>query len=228
MYVSAIVVAAGKGRRFGHKASKALVKLNSRPVIAYSLALLNAQPQIREIVVAGNPENIQALRNIISKERIAKAVKVILGGKERRDSVANGLQAISPQADFILIHDAARPFVTKKLVTSVIKEARKSGAAIAAVAVKPTIKKVARSLIVEKTLDRKSLWEAQTPQVFKKDLILKAYKRFKHLEATDDAMLVERLGAKVSVVSGSYSNIKITTPEDLLIAKGIARSWKPI
>jgi 2-C-methyl-D-erythritol 4-phosphate cytidylyltransferase len=228
MYVSAIVVAAGRGRRFGHKASKAVVKLNSRPAIVYSLAVLNAHPQIKEIIIAANPANIRALRNIIKLYKITKATKVILGGKERRDSVANGLQAISPQADFVLIHDAARPFITKKLVTSVIEEAARSGAAIAAVAVKATIKKVAGSFIVEKTLDRKSLWEAQTPQVFKKDLILKAYKRFKRQEATDDAMLAERLGAKVSVVPASYSNIKITTPEDLLIAKGIAEVWKPI
>jgi 2-C-methyl-D-erythritol 4-phosphate cytidylyltransferase len=141
--------------------------------------------------------------------------------------VANGLKAIGPQADLILIHDAARPFITKGLVSSVIKEARKAGAAIAAVPVKATIKKVKNGSVVEKTLDRGKLWEIQTPQVFKKDLILKAYKKFKRIPATDDAMLVERLGAKVSVVLGSYSNIKITTPEDLIIAKGIAGSWKP-
>jgi 2-C-methyl-D-erythritol 4-phosphate cytidylyltransferase len=225
--VSAIIVAAGKGRRFGHKFSKAVLKLNSRPVIAYSLAVLNAHPQIKEIIVVGNPGNIQALRNIIQQQRSAKDVQIVLGGKERRDSVANGLQAISPQADFVLVHDAARPFITKGLVSSVIKEARKAGAAIAAVPVKATIKKVKNGSVVEKTLDRGKLWEIQTPQVFKKNLILKAYNKFKRIPATDDAMLVERLGAKVSVVLGSYSNIKITTPEDLIIAKGIAGSWKP-
>jgi len=225
--VSAIIVAAGKGRRFGHKLSKAVLRLNSRPVIAYSLAVLNAHPQIKEIIVVGNPGNIRALRNIIQQQRAAKDVKIVLGGKERRDSVANGLKAIGPQADLILIHDAARPFITKGLVSSVIKEARKAGAAIAAVPVKATIKKVKNGSVVEKTLDRGKLWEIQTPQVFKKDLILKAYKKFKRIPATDDAMLVERLGAKVSVVLGSYSNIKITTPEDLIIAKGIAGSWKP-
>ncbi|MFA5177481.1 MAG: 2-C-methyl-D-erythritol 4-phosphate cytidylyltransferase [Candidatus Omnitrophota bacterium] len=225
--VSAIIVAAGKGRRFGRKLSKAVLRLNSRPVIAYSLAVLNAHPQIKEIIVVGNPGNIRALRNIIQQQRAAKDVKIVLGGKERRDSVANGLKAIGPQADLILIHDAARPFITKGLVSSVIKEARKAGAAIAAVPVKATIKKVKNGSVVEKTLDRGKLWEIQTPQVFKKDLILKAYKKFKRIPATDDAMLVERLGAKVSVVLGSYSNIKITTPEDLIIAKGIAGSWKP-
>ncbi len=225
--VSAIIVAAGKGRRFGHKLSKAVLKLNSRPVIAYSLAVLNAHPQIKEIIVVGNPGNIRALRNIIQQQRAAKDVKIVLGGKERRDSVANGLKAIGPQADLILIHDAARPFITKGLVSSVIKEARKAGAAIAAVPVKATIKKVKNGSVVEKTLDRGKLWEIQTPQVFKKSLILKAFNKFKRIPATDDAMLVERLGAKVSVVLGSYSNIKITTPEDLIIAKGIAGSWKP-
>jgi 2-C-methyl-D-erythritol 4-phosphate cytidylyltransferase len=224
--VSAIIVAAGKGRRFGHKVSKAVLKLNSRPVIAYSLAVFNAHPQVKEIIVVGNPGNIPALRNIIKREKIAKPIKIVPGGKERRDSVAQGLQAANPQADLILIHDAARPFITKSLVSSLVKEARKMGAAIAAVPVKATIKKVQSGLAVEKTLARKSLWEIQTPQVFKGSLILKAYKKFKRLPATDDAMLVERLGVKVKVVLGSYSNIKITTPEDLTMAKGIAKLWK--
>jgi len=224
--VSAIIVAAGKGRRFGRKVSKAILKLNSRPVIAYALAVFNAHPQVKEIIVVGNSGNIPALRNIIKREKIAKHIKIVPGGKERRDSVAQGLQAVDPQADFILIHDAARPFITKSLVSSLVKETRKMGAAIAAVPVKATIKKVQSGLVVEKTLNRKSLWEIQTPQVFKRGLILKAYKKFKHMPATDDAMLVERLGAKVNVVLGSYSNIKITTPEDLTIAKGIAGSWK--
>ncbi|MDD2927511.1 MAG: 2-C-methyl-D-erythritol 4-phosphate cytidylyltransferase [Candidatus Omnitrophica bacterium] len=224
--VSAIIVAAGKGRRFGHKVSKAVLPLNSRPVIAYSLAVFNAHPQVKEIIVVGNPGNILALRDIVKREKIAKDIKIVPGGKERRDSVAKGLQVVDPKAGFILIHDAARPFITKVLVSSVIKGAQKNGAAIAAVPVKATIKKVQSGLVVEKTLDRKSLWEIQTPQVFKKGLILKAYKKFKRLPATDDAMLVERLGAKVKVVLGSSSNIKITTPEDFIIAKGIAGLWK--
>ena len=233
MYVSAIVVAAGKSKRFGHKVSKVVLKLNSRPIIAYSLAVLNAHPQIKEIIVVGNPGNIRALGSIIRQNRISKAVKVILGGKERYDSVANGLQAASSKADFILIHDAARPFITRGLVSSVLKETHRSGAAIAAVPVKATIKEIRREkqknkFRVEKTLDRQNLWEIQTPQAFKRDLILRAYKKFSSLKATDDAMLAERLGEKVSVVLGSYDNIKITTPEDLIIAKGIARLWKPV
>ncbi|MDD2679387.1 MAG: 2-C-methyl-D-erythritol 4-phosphate cytidylyltransferase [Candidatus Omnitrophica bacterium] len=226
MFVSAIVVAAGQGRRFGHKVSKAVLRLNSRPLIAYSLGILNALPQVKEIIVVGNPLNIRALRSITRQNKIAKAIKVILGGKERRDSVAQGLKAVNPRADFILIHDAVRPFITRGLAACVLKEAQKSGAAIAAVPVKATIKKADHKGCVEKSVDRDNLWEVQTPQVFARDLILKAYKKFGRFKATDDALLVEKSGKQVKIVLGLSHNIKITTPEDFLIAKGIAGLWK--
>lgn len=234
MYVSAIIVAAGQGRRFGRGVSKAVYKINSKPIIAYSLDILNEHPQIKEIIVVGNSKNIKSIRGIINNNKIAKAVRVVLGGKERQDSVFNGLRAINPRGDFVLIHDAARPFITKGLVSLVIKEALKSKAAILGVPVKATIKKVVscksqvtRGLVIEKTLNRGNLWEVQTPQVFAKNLILNAYKKFGGFKVTDDAMLVEKSGQRVKMVLGAYQNIKITTPEDLIIAKGIAKLWKP-
>ncbi len=229
MYVSAIVVAAGKSKRFGGKVSKALLKLNSKPVIAYSLDVLSEHRKINEIIVVGNPANIKSLSDIIKKNKIRKAKKIVLGGKERQDSVYNGLRAINPKADFILIHDAARPFITKGLVSLVIEEAQKSKAAIVGVPVKSTIKEVKSKtgLIVRRTLNRNNLWEIQTPQVFSKEIILKAYKDFGQSSATDDASLVEKAGKKVKMVLGAHHNIKITTPEDLIIAKGIAKLWKP-
>lgn len=227
MYVSAIIVAAGNSRRFGNKVSKAVLKINSKPVIAYSLDVLSEHHKIKEIIVVGNPRNIESLRGIIRKNKIHKTIKVILGGKERQDSVSNGLKAINPKADFVLIHDAARPFITKGLVTLVIKEALESKAAIVGVPVKATIKKADNKGCVKHTIDRNNLWEIQTPQVFSKKLILNAYKNFGRFKVTDDAMLVERTGKKVKMVLGAHHNIKITTPEDLIIAKGIARLWKP-
>jgi 2-C-methyl-D-erythritol 4-phosphate cytidylyltransferase len=155
---------------------------------------------------------------------------VVLGGKERKDSVAQGLRAIDPKANFVLIHDAARPFITSGLVTLVIKEAQKSKAAILGVPVRATIKRCkvrGKRCVVKETIDRKNIWEVQTPQVFAKSLILKAYKDFGGLSATDDAGLVEKSGKKVKMVLGAYHNIKITSPEDLIIATGIARLWKP-
>jgi len=227
MFVSAIIVAAGKSKRLGKRVSKAVFKLNSRPVIAYSLDVLNEHPQIKEVIVVVNPGNIESIRGIIKKNKIGKAVRIVLGGRERQDSVLNGLRQINPKANFVLIHDAARPFITKGLVSLVIKEALKSKAAIVGVPVKATIKRVKKGLIVDKTLDRKDLWEIQTPQVFAKNLILKAYRDFGGFKVTDDAMLVEKSGKRVKMVLGAHHNIKITTPEDLVIAKGIARLWKP-
>ncbi|MDO8663024.1 MAG: 2-C-methyl-D-erythritol 4-phosphate cytidylyltransferase [Candidatus Omnitrophota bacterium] len=230
MLVSAIVVAAGKSKRFKTKTSKVILKLGSKPVIVYSLGILNEHPKIKEIIIVANPQNFESLRGIIKKNKFYKAVKVVLGGKKRKDSVAAGLRVINSKADFVLIHDAARPFITRDLVSLVINEAYESKAAILGVPVKATIKRCklqGAECMVKETIDRKNIWEVQTPQVFARDLILKAYQRFSHSDATDDAMLVERLGAKVSVVLGSYKNIKITTPEDFIIAKGVAYLWKP-
>ena len=234
MHVAAVVLAAGKGLRFSSarfKVPKPLVAIRGRPLIIYSLETLSRHPGIKDIILVVNPKNSGGIAEKARKYRIGKIKKLVFGGHRRQDSVANGLKHVNPKAGLVLIHDGVRPFINKEIVSSVIKEARKSGAAITGVPVKGTIKEVARSgshqvtsnFIVKKTLNRDALWEAQTPQVFRKDLILKAYKRFGREEVTDDASLVEKLGAKVSVVLGSYNNIKITTPEDLVIAKAIAK-----
>lgn len=221
MFISAIVVAAGKGLRLRSKVSKAVIKINKKPLIAYSLGVLKACREIKEIILVCNRANRGRLK--------AFAKKTVLGGKLRRDSVNNGLKAVDPQADLILIHDAARPFIDKTIVLKAINTARRYGAAVVGVPVKNTIKKLIADnseLIVKETIDRKRLWEIQTPQVFKKEIIFKAYQRFSKSPATDEAMLVEKLGRKVYIVRGSYHNIKITTPEDLVIAGAIAKRWK--
>jgi 2-C-methyl-D-erythritol 4-phosphate cytidylyltransferase len=221
--VSAIVVAAGEGLRFKSKASKPLVILNSKPIIIHSLAAFSRLPQVKEIIVVANRRNYPAIIRNIRKFRIKKISRIVYGGLRRQDSVYNGLKAVNPALDLILIHDAARPFADRKLISAVIKQAGLHGAAISAVRVKPTIKESAESSpVVRRTLKRNLLWEAQTPQVFERSLLLKAYKKFNRTDFTDDAGLVERLGKQVRIVEGSYKNIKITTPEDLTIAKGLA------
>ena len=231
MYVTAIVLAAGKGLRLKSKISKPLIKIDSKPLIIYSLNTLSKHPYIKDIIVVANRRNLQDIRNKIKQYRIDKIKDVVLGGQVRLASVVNGLRAIDNHTDLVLIHDGARPFIDRDIVSSVIKTAKSSGAAIAGVPVKATIKSVkvskcqsVKENIVEKTLDRSKLWEIQTPQVFRKDLILKAYNKFGDIDVTDDAMLVEKLGAKVSVVLGTYNNIKITTPEDLIVAQAIAKA----
>jgi 2-C-methyl-D-erythritol 4-phosphate cytidylyltransferase len=230
MYVTAIVLAAGRGLRYKAKLSKPLLQINGQPVIIYCLKIISSLSLVRDIIVVVNPQNLNRIKNKLKQYRIKKMSKVILGGQKRQDSVRNALEVVDSRADFILIHDGVRPFIDRNTVLKAIKEAKRCGAAIVGVPVKSTIKvvagrrsQVAGNFMVKKTLDRNELWEIQTPQVFKKELILEAYKKFGDAEVTDDAMLVEKLGAKVSVVLGSYQNIKITTPEDLAIAKAIAK-----
>jgi 2-C-methyl-D-erythritol 4-phosphate cytidylyltransferase len=233
MKVSAIVLAAGRSLRFSRsKISKVLTPINSKPIIIYSLEILSKHPSVRDIIVVVNEQNLKGITNQISDSRIRKIRRIVKGGIRRQDSVINALSVLNRDIDFVLIHDAARPFINRNMVSSLIKEAARYGAAIAGVPVKATIKKVkskkekVKSVFVEKTLNRDNLWEIQTPQVFKKDLIVKAYKKFGRLDVTDDAMLVEKLGEKVRVVLGSYDNIKITTPEDLVVAEAILKSKK--
>ena len=232
MYVSAIVLAGGRGSRFKSRVPKPLLKINSKPIIIHCLDAFSRHSFIKDIILVVNSSNKKGIINSLSEYRIKKIRDIVLGGKERQDSVRNALGALSRRTDLVLIHDGVRPFIDKELVSLVIKEAGKCGAAIVGVPVKATIKSIKVSkyqsikdkFIVGNTLDRDNLWEIQTPQVFKKELILEAYKKFGNFEVTDDAMLVEKLGAKVRVVLGSYNNIKITTTEDLAIGEAIARN----
>jgi len=229
MHITAIVLAAGRGLRLKSRLSKPLVEINSQPIIIYSLNTLSQHPDIKDIIVVANSDNLKDIGGKIRRYGIVRIRDVVLGGKERRDSVSNGLDVMDKRTELVLIHDAVRPFIDRKIISSVIKEAKISRAAIVGVPVKATIKQVTghkspvtSRFVVEKTLDRKCLWEIQTPQVFNKDLILRAYRRFANTDVTDDSMLVEKLGVKVTVVLGSYNNIKITTPEDLVLAEAIA------
>jgi 2-C-methyl-D-erythritol 4-phosphate cytidylyltransferase len=239
-YLTAIVLAAGKGLRFRSQIPKTLVKINSKPLIIYSLEALSRHPSVKEIIIVVNAGNKKDIVSKIKRYRIKKISRVVEGGKRRQDSVQSGLRAMDSRTDSVLIHDGVRPFIDKKILTQVVKAGQDYGAAIVGVPVKATIKAVhspqspptprlrragiVHSIFVEETLKRNNLWEIQTPQVFRKGLILEAYKKFGDLEVTDDAMLVERLGRRVCVVPGSYSNIKITTPEDLVLAEAIAKN----
>lgn len=221
--LSAIVLAAGSGRRLKLSVSKPLVKICGKPAIIYSLELFNRHPDIDEIIVVASAQNKAAIARAIRKCSFKKIKVLCLGGKRRQDSVFNGLKAVSKKSDWVLIHDSARPFVGKKLISEVITAAKKTGAAILGVPVKATIKSVKKGSLVDKTVDRSNLWEIQTPQVFKKELIFEAYHRFHKANFTDDASLVEKLGKHIKIVMGSYENIKITTKEDLFFAGAIAK-----
>ena len=224
MKVTAIVPAAGKGARFKSVITKPLVNLDRKPILIHTLSILSKHRLIKDIIVVSNKKDLQMLKAKIKQFKLSKIKKIIIGGSTRRQSVENALSWVDNACDFVLVHDGVRPFINKEIISSVISAAKKFGAAIVAVPVKPTIKKVnPLNLKVRCTLDRSTLWEIQTPQVFRKDIILKAYNRFKDRKALDDAYLIEKLGIAVKVVRGSYKNIKITTPEDLIFAKAIMK-----
>ena len=221
MKVAAIVPAAGAGTRLKSRIQKPYIYLGGKPILARTLITLSRNKNITEILVSvGKGKLDKARKEIIEKYNIKKA-KLVIGGKERSDSVYNALKAVSGDADYILIHDGIRPFITNKFIEVLLKEVSRFNAVVAAVPVKPTLKFVGKNGFIKGTPSRECFWEAQTPQVFKRSLIEKAYKiaRKKKITATDDAALVERIGVKPKVVMSSYSNIKITTKEDLAFAK---------
>jgi len=224
MQASAILLAAGKGLRLRSRISKPLVKVAGRPLILYSLSALSREGGLKDIIVVASKNNRAGITALIKKHKIKKVSRVVLGGRRRQDSVRSGLKALTQGAGLVLIHDSARPFIDSKSISSAIRSGEKNGAAVIAVRVSSTIKSVRAGLWVEKTLDRKQLWEIQTPQVFNTRLLLSAYKKYGDSEVTDDASLIEKMGKRVAVVEGSKLNIKVTSPEDLKIAGGIAKA----
>ena len=222
MFTTAILLAAGKGLRFKSRVSKPLIKLGARPLIIYSLEALSSNPDIKEILVVVNAVNEKGIAAVLKNHSVKKVSRIVKGGLRRQDSLGNALKFADNRSKLILIHDAARPFISRKIISDVIKAAHKSSASVSAVPVKATIKEGVGG-VVKKTLNRDLLWEIQTPQVFNKDLIIEAYRRFGKNNVTDDASLVEKMGKKVRLVMGSYFNIKITTPEDMIFAQTIMR-----
>lgn len=222
--VSAIIVAGGKGKRMGQGINKQYIKLNQKEILAITIEAFNKCDFVDEIIiVVGEDEINYCSENIISKYKLCKVKKVIAGGIERQDSVYNGLVNCDKNTDIVLIHDGARPFITDKIIVNCIQSARHNNACTAAVPVKDTIKIVDRDESVQNTLKRDELYAIQTPQAFKYELILEAHKRIKEkgVIVTDDTMLIEAMNRKVSIVEGSYYNIKITTPEDLVFGRAI-------
>ena len=226
---TAIVLAGGSGKRMGTAVKKQYLELKGRPVLAYSLCLFEKSPLIREIILVTSKEEMAYCReHILAKYGISKAVKIVEGGKERKDSVYAGLKACE-DSDYVFIHDGARPFVDDAMLERLLRDAGAYGASIAAMPVKDTIKIADAGQNIIDTPDRTCLWQAQTPQVFSYPLILSAYRKALKEQAahlTDDASCVEYAGlGKVHLTPGSYENIKITTKEDLLLAEAICEKY---
>jgi 2-C-methyl-D-erythritol 4-phosphate cytidylyltransferase len=218
--ISAIIVAAGEGQRMGG-VDKMFASINGRSALARVLDTFQKCKKIDEIVVVMSAKNIEACRRLVKVEGWSKVKDIVVGGKRRQDSVAEGLKHVN-DADWVVIHDGARPLVTGELIERGLAAAQATGAAAAAVPVTDTIKEVTKDEIVSRTLPRQNLRAIQTPQVFRGDIIQKVYKNVAG-DVTDDAALVEKAGYKVKLYMGSYDNIKITTPDDLAVAEALVK-----
>jgi 2-C-methyl-D-erythritol 4-phosphate cytidylyltransferase len=215
---AAIIVAAGSSRRMGQ--DKIFADIRGKPLIARVIDTCQQSAEISEIILVFNNNNIDAGRELCSRMNWTKVTAICTGGDRRQDSVQQGLNKIG-QCKWVLIQDGARPFITTEMITRGIIAAAETGAAIAAVPVKDTIKQGNDNQIVIQTLERHSLWAIQTPQIYRFDIISEAYKKIKD-DVTDDAAMVEKLGYKVKLFLGAYNNIKITTQEDMIMAEIIS------
>ena len=222
--VIAVVVAGGVGKRLKAQVHKPFVRLGTKPMLCWTLQAFEKAPSIGGIVVVVHSRDVEAARRLIRSSGLRKIRQVVRGGNSRMDSVACGLEALPASAKWVAVHDGARPLVTCELIERTVRQARRAKAAIAAVPVVPTVKQAADGW-VERTLDRRHLWEVQTPQVFERKLLERAHARGKTngMEATDDAALVEALGRRVRIVMGDHRNLKVTSPEDLVIAQAFLR-----
>ncbi len=221
MRVAAIVPAAGRGRRLKAGKPKPFVEIFRKPLLIHTLSSLQKSFGFTEIILAAPSGQIQSMRGLLDKHGFWN-VRIVAGGKTRAESVYCCLVAVSDKSDWVLVHDAARPLLSKNLINRLLQAARRTGAAICAAPVTATVKRVDRARMqIIKTEDRNSLYLAQTPQVFRKEILTKAYGRLgkKAFLATDEAALLDGSPVRVKVISGEAKNIKITTPDDLELMK---------
>ena len=222
--VAAIVPAAGLGTRLGAKDRKPFVLLSGKPLIMYALKALDSSKYIEQIYVAVDPNSIGRLEDIIDRYGIRKVVKVVAGANTRYGSVRNCFNMVSPLCDIVLIHDGARPFPAPSDIMNSILLADRFGGCLTAIPMTDTVKLAGKDLFVKRTIDRNSLWRAQTPQAFRYNILKKALKGTKDIsDVTDDALILERLGKRVKILKGSTRNIKITTNEDLKMAEALIK-----
>ncbi|AEN92001.1 MULTISPECIES: 2-C-methyl-D-erythritol 4-phosphate cytidylyltransferase [Priestia] len=216
-----IVLAAGQGKRMKAGRNKQFLTIQNVPLIIHTLQKFEQDPWCSGIVLVVNKKEVAIFEELLTEYPIQKVQSLTVGGDERQHSVYNGLKNLK-QAQMVLIHDGARPFVQQNTIHELVEKAASDKAAVLAVPVKDTIKRVEQGTVIE-TVERSSLWAIQTPQAFLFDVVMDAHEKAKTNEylGTDDASLVEKAGQKVSIVEGNYDNIKLTTPEDLLYAEAI-------
>ncbi|MBI4396818.1 MAG: 2-C-methyl-D-erythritol 4-phosphate cytidylyltransferase [Elusimicrobia bacterium] len=231
MSVGVILVAAGRGARFAPRSErpKQFQPLGGRPLLYWPLKTFESLAAVGEIVCVAPREHVKRVEACVRHWKLRKVRSVVEGGEERADSVRRGFSALSPRADVVLIHDAARPLVTREVVGRVIAAARKTGAALAAWPVPDTVKKAkgtSRKSLVERTIPRQGLWLAQTPQGFRRRTAEKVFFQKDRRPPTDDAQWAEQAGCPVELVLGSPQNLKVTVPEDLRVCAALMKAGR--
>lgn len=227
----AIILAAGQGKRMNSQLSKQFILLQGMPTIVHTLRVFQAAEEIDScILVCGSGEEGFYRPEALHNFGITKLVQVITGGLERQDSVYCGLAKVPSECSYVMIHDGARPLITVDAISRVAEAVKTTGAVTVGVPVKDTIKRTDVGGFIIETLPRERLWHVQTPQAFRRELIVSAHKQAKTagFYGTDDASLVERLGGAVKIIPGSYENLKITTPEDIIVAETILKGRETV
>lgn len=224
MKTQAIILTAGEGRRIHSQVPKALIQILDKPIFIHTLEVFEQSALIDNVILVVPLDKMSDFERFIKEFDIKKVTKIVAGGPTRNASVYNGLNVVDHETEIVLIHDGVRPFVSTDLIDRSLEACQQEDAVIVGVPLKSTIKKVDENdLTVQETLNRNLLWEVQTPQVFKKDVLLKAHEKGKGSDPTDDASLIEEIGGRVKVVNGEYKNIKITTQDDLVIARAFLK-----
>ena len=215
-----ILPAAGRSRRFADKNyKKPFAPLDNRAVWMHSAERFINRKDVVQTILVISPDDQEYFNFKFASNAAILGIEVVHGGAERSDSIANALTKVKPEADFVCVHDAARPCIANEWIDKIFHAAEQHGAAIFAIPVSGTLKRMGTDMKIAETVSRSSLWEAQTPQVFRRELLLEAYAQRGNFQSTDDAQLVERLGKPVTIVPGSPINLKITTREDLRLAE---------
>jgi 2-C-methyl-D-erythritol 4-phosphate cytidylyltransferase len=217
-----VIPAAGQGKRMNAGISKQWIELLGEPVLKHTLDVFEKDPACSGIVLVGSERELKQMQDFVQTFQYTKVHQIVPGGSERQQSVYEGLKKVPEDAELVLIHDAARPFITHHHISQLTENAAETGSAVLAVPVKDTVKRALQNQVVE-TIDRSSLWAVQTPQAFRLSIVKEAHEKAAadHYLGTDDASLVERIGHTVAIVMGDYHNIKLTTSDDLLFGQAI-------
>lgn len=222
MNYAVVIPAAGQGKRMQAGHNKQFLVLEERPLIIHTASVFEQDPWCKEIIVVANASEIYDMEGLFKEWGIRKVKQVVVGGNERQNSVHEGLKRLLPDHRVVLVHDGARPFVEREDIHRLVEQAEQTGAAVLGTKMKDTVKRTEGATVLE-TIDRASLWAVQTPQAFQAAVVTEAYDyaATHKIIGTDDTSLVEYMGRPVKIVEGSYDNIKLTTPEDMVVARAI-------